>query len=414
MVEENLSDKVELFDRVTFMVTQPTSDTSPSMTGPAPVNSVNNDYLDIISYKECYNDFPNLVKECRGLVYYNDQLILKSLPFVDEYDVNDEEGKKRVEECFSPSNDGNHKYFFFPSYEGSLIRVFNFNGTWYTATNKKLDANKSRWGTEESFGAVFKKAIPENFYETLDHECSYFFYLLNTKKNRIVCQGVDTPKVYHIGTIDSSISSSINSNILNLDATLPGIEKPEKLPFTNVEEVYKYVQGQDYSQVQGVIIFEEEFADIQGNNLGAVTPRGVHDNIKLFKILAPGYKERFELRANTPSVLLRYLQLRKSDLILLSKLKELYPEEVQNFSSAEDTLTRIYTYLHKSYLLRYVKKEFVYLHQSFHRVLLKAHGWHHKDKAFNIVTLAVMTEFVDSFSAKELNIMINAYKELGI
>ena len=41
--------------------------------------------LDLFCYNRCFNDEDNFVKQCRGLVYHGDTLVLKAFSYTDEY-----------------------------------------------------------------------------------------------------------------------------------------------------------------------------------------------------------------------------------------------------------------------------------------------------------------------------------------
>ena len=43
-------------------------------------------------------------------------------------------------------------FSFFNSYEGTLIRMFNFDDKWYVTTHRKLDAFRSKWAGKTSYG----------------------------------------------------------------------------------------------------------------------------------------------------------------------------------------------------------------------------------------------------------------------
>jgi len=78
-----------------------------------------------------------MYSDCRGLVYRNDndELVFKGFPFCRELAI----------EELPAMGDTAASWRYFYSVEGTIIRVFNVDGHWYTSTNRKLDAFKSRW-----------------------------------------------------------------------------------------------------------------------------------------------------------------------------------------------------------------------------------------------------------------------------
>ena len=47
--------------------------------------------LEIYSYIECDDNQPELIKNCRGLIYHNHQLIVKTFDYTPEYTLNEKE-----------------------------------------------------------------------------------------------------------------------------------------------------------------------------------------------------------------------------------------------------------------------------------------------------------------------------------
>ena len=45
------------------------------------------------------------------------------------------------------------------AHEGSLLRAFCVNDTWYITTHRKLDAFRSKWASRQSFGAQFVESL---------------------------------------------------------------------------------------------------------------------------------------------------------------------------------------------------------------------------------------------------------------
>ncbi len=43
--------------------------------------------------------------------------------------------------------------------EGNIKQNFYFNDKWIITTHRKLDAFKSKWGSEKSFGDILKKLL---------------------------------------------------------------------------------------------------------------------------------------------------------------------------------------------------------------------------------------------------------------
>ena len=50
---------------------------------------------------------------------------------------------------------------FYDHHEGALIRVYWASGAWQVSTQKKIDAFRSRWGSSQSYGDLWAKAVDE-------------------------------------------------------------------------------------------------------------------------------------------------------------------------------------------------------------------------------------------------------------
>lgn len=277
----------------------------------------------------CSNEYVSqmdILINCRGLVFVDEKPFFQGFPFAIE--LNDE--------TVYTENLDIEKCRIYQSHEGTLIRVFNINGKWYTSTNRKLNAFKSRWAAKkETFGTCFAAAIRQffkddeeddeiylnNFYTTtLNPENKYMFILKPSEEERIVC--LSDPKIIHVGTFD------INNNLLPGEL-LEGIESPKELNFMNIDElVSDLLTNVNVKIHQGFI--------------------AIHDDGRHFKIFHPKYQELFQVRGNVPSLRFRYLMLRKNESQRM--FFELYPEMRQIASDIETQIFDLCVDLHKKYL----------------------------------------------------------------
>ena len=78
--------------------------------------------LDLFTYTTCTNDeMSEMVKNSRGVVYANDELILQSFPYTPEFN------EYEIDKIETHLTDAMVKNtLFYDSYEGTLIRVFYF------------------------------------------------------------------------------------------------------------------------------------------------------------------------------------------------------------------------------------------------------------------------------------------------
>ena len=336
------------------------------------------------------------VHQCRGVIFHNETVVMKSFPKTVEYNCkNVEDVANSLESVFSECT-------FFRSEEGTLIRVFNFNGKWYISTHRKLDSFKSRWSSKDSFGMSFEKAINhefdtnerfnqtlssvsgetvlDKFKQFLDMQKQYMFLVRNTAENRIVCLAPKNPTVYHVGTFINGVVD-LDDNIF--------ITKPEKLFFREVRDLCVHVNNDiDYNHHQGVIVFAP--------------------NNKQYKIVNDDYQTLFNIRGNEPSIKFRYLQVRMNRRDL-EGLFFLYPEMAEKFDEYENILYNISGKIHNAYIQRFIKKIHTVVPPEELHVIKACHGWHVEDRKDRKVTRNKVIEFLNLQNPTKLNKMIRTY-----
>lgn len=358
--------------------------------------------LDLFCYIRCSNEDDDFVKQCRGLVYHGDTLVMKAFPYTSEYSHTDVENLKTILSDFS-------SFSFFKAYEGALIRMFYFGNRWYISTHRKLNAFRSKWASKESFGSLFKKALEyeyeintnfrsrlgefesENplefllsrFELTLDKEKQYMFLLRNNNDNRIVCQPPIpfTTKLYHVGTFQNG--ELIDDNV--------DLQKPEKLNFSCIGDLLDFVDKKiDIKHNQGVIAFSNS------------------TNTQV-KILHNDYLELARVRGNEPSIKFRYLQVRMNKKIT-DLLYSLYPEFKSTFDEYEKNLYEIAVGIYRAYVQRFIKKNYITVPVEEYQVVKACHAWHLTDKINNKISLDRVIKTLNEQSATNLNHMIHRYK----
>lgn len=353
--------------------------------------------LDLFCYIHCDQNDSQIRKQCRGVVFKGEDLIMKGFPYNIDYTENDNQAEinQNIVSVFD-------KCSFYDAYEGSLIRMFYYGDKWFLSTNRKLDAFRSKWATKESFGSFFKKAleseyeinerlrnaIHENtdvesgdciitkFQSILDKSKQYMFLLLNNSENRIVCTAPERPTVLHVGTFDDF------ELLTDIDIYL---KHPKKLEFKNIDDLYKYTNEINYRELQGVIVFAP-------NNLQ-------------YKILNRDYFELYKIRGNEPSIKFRYLQVRLNKKYN-DGLHYLYPEYTDVFEEYEKYICDIGRSIMTSYVERFIKKNYVTVPIEEFQVIRECHNWHMQDKMTNKINLNKVIEVLNQQPATNINRMI--------
>ena len=356
--------------------------------------------LQLFCYDSCTKDDSEAVKQCRGIVFSGNDLVMKAFPYTEEIRAGDIEkysGEIILSECK-----------FYRSYEGMLIRMFYYTDKWFISTHRKLDAFRSKWSSRVSFGDIFVSCLEKEyihnsefaenldrtasnidepllsrFEKTLDKSKHYMFLLLNNQENRIVClNDPDGPGMFNVGTFNAHTGKPVEDDIY--------ISRPLEIPngqYSSLQDVYSHAQDFDYTKYQGIIIF---------------TP-----NNKQYKVLNSEYDYFFSVRGNEPSIKFRYLQVRNNEEYSKA-LRMMYPNMVGAFNSYENYIRLIAKDIFEAYVERFMKKKFASVSPDEYVIVKACHGWHLSDRKNNIVNLKRVYEELNKAPPTLINKIIRS------
>jgi len=361
--------------------------------------------LELFCYSHCDNDENPIIKNSRGVIFDgNNEKIFQGFPYTDEYVIDEKITEGTLDFIFSTPESS--KFRFFPSTEGTLLRIF-FYKKWYISTHRKLDAFRSKWSSRDSFGQIFvnslfslynkdehfKKRLGDNlseeniltaFLNTLDTNNQYIILLGCTSDNRIVCAYHDDNALFHVGTYSN------NQQEFNLDDNI-GLRKSVELFFTNYASLINYVKNSSFEEKQGIIVFH-------GNNY-----------TQQLKLVNKEYNQLYQARGNEPSIKFRYLQVRK-DKDAVDALYYLYPKFADTFDDYEYTLSQIARKINNAYISRFIKRKHIVVPKEEYTVMRSCHEWHLQDRERNRISLQKVSEILNNQSASQLNKMIRLHK----
>lgn len=365
------------------------------------VDSDEENKLDMFCYIKCSEQDNDFIKQCRGIIFNEDKIILKAFPYTVEYNNTQ---TNEINSVIKNIND----WSFFESHEGALVRMFYFNEKWFLCTHRKLNAFKSKWASKESFGIFFTNALSsyentnekfknsiksetgleektesvlDRFEKILDKNKQYMFLILNNKDNRIVCYPPENPTLYHVGTF-------VNGE-LNLDEDI-GLKKPKQLSFKTNEDLISYVDKLSYKDLQGIIAF-----DINNN--------------KQIKILNKDYQDLFLARGNEPSIKFRYIQVRMNRK-LVNMLYYLYPDMHHIFEEYENIIYNIAKSIYTAYVQRFIKKRYVSVPKEEFLIIKECHSWYMSNREQNRISLDKIFNILNEQTPTNLNHMIRRFK----
>ena len=353
----------------------------------------------LFHYVQCDDSSSEDIKSSRGIIRDGDKIVCKTFGYTPEISCTDIESVKNNIHSFSGCK-------VYDAEEGATVRLwFDTNGNkWRLSTHRKIDAYHSRWGNPnaKSFGDMFldalqwecengemkgrfttknRKSTFNDYCESLDNNKNYTYLVRNSNENRIVCDVDDHPQAYFVGAFDRS------SHFLT-EGNDSGFPTPTLRNFETIDDLVSFVSNIDSRKKQGVIVYLP--------------------NQKQVKIMNKTYLDFFSARGNEPSIKYRYLHVRK-DQNMVSMLYTLYPDHISVFEMYENILTDLSRKIHRSYVTRYINRQFVSLPQPEFFILQACHGWHIQDRVHNKISLEKVTIIIDSQPPTSLNKLIKPY-----
>lgn len=334
--------------------------------------------------------------------------------------------RELIEEFPEPENIKNYNWTV--AKEMNSLSLFFDNGEFHLKTTKQMDAFRSHWIDELSFGRIFVEAL-KNFEGTnpfnvqgctkrafehereenvvvinylssfLDKSRTYTFSLPFTGFNSLICTSPPHPVFYYCGSF-SKDGKEFTSAYDEKDPFLVSLPKQDLLSFETTENLLSFVKNLPKELGQGIIGIQKTTS----------TPIVV-------KIYNKEYKEEYDRRMKQNDLIYEYLQIRTDDPRRQNFLVE-YPELTDIIEEYDAIIDDITDQIFSMYQMKFVKKqELPIVHQLIWKIIRDLHSFYCKDRKRNIIRPEVVQEKVDSLSANDirrlvLNFMLhNTYKD---
>lgn len=314
-------------------------------------------YLKYIKFRELKEDseiFNNLVllfnkktdteiqKECNGLIL-------------------DKQTKNIVVSCqhdFESNQPEDNENFISAEYceDGTVIRLYNYKGMWYTATNKCINGQYSYWSNTKTFNDMFWETFshPKLDLSKLNPECTYLFTLLH-KDNILVVKHFTNSLIY-LGNINNVTNEVNNANDFELFSINPNIRLSEKITLN-----------------------EDDLQDLDSvcNKYFNTTKRGIilkYTNNRIYKHDFKQFTFIQNIRGNEPFIRNRYLELLTDPQSLYILLVH-YPEHKFTFSMVHHNLLVVSNEIYALYKRTHVKHSFTIKEDHlYYRTLKQLHA----------------------------------------
>ena len=352
------------------------------------------DSTEVVNNENNVNKFDDTSSNIRGLVFKNQEddkvLVASTFPYTEEF------GFSNIDIVDKIIQEGTWKYY--KSYEGTVIRIIHDEQDGVMkrviSTHKKLDAFESYWGSDKSYGELFKNEIErmyenenvfDTFLDSLNSNYNYTFLLLSNDDNKIVAS--HNNKIIFIGCFDRT------NHKYTIDVEIDSLhfERPEEIQINNTDDIMTYVENIDCKDAQGLIAIRQ-------------------DEFKLFKVINDKYKEKSMLRGNNSNLVYRYFFLKKNEQDMFIDFLDLFSNKKDLFLQTEHDFVELCNYVHMVYYQRHIMKTFVFVNPVFHSILKKIHTWHLQDKKNNICTLNAVIYHVSECDTKTLFFLLKEMK----
>lgn len=201
------------------------------------------DTLILFKYSQIDSDFSlEIVKEARGLILEDKTWNIVCYPFKKFFNY----GESYADEIDWETAKVTSKE------DGSLIKIYNYNGEWRVGTNSTIDAED----------AVLNSPYYRNFRELFDvaaDNCKFDFdrldpnytYLMElcSRHNTIVVP-YDEPKLFHIGTRNNITCEEVEVDI--------GIEKPKQYMLSSLDDCIAMAATFDFTK-EGFVVVDKNY-----------------------------------------------------------------------------------------------------------------------------------------------------------
>lgn len=279
--------------------------------------------------------------------------------------------------------------------DGTVIRLYNYQGTWYTATTRCIDATKSFWSSDKTFDSMFwescrfnEEFTKEIMLKNLDINFTYMFILLHPD-NRIVVQHEEQRAMF---------IKRINNKTQEYDSYIHG------LGLTGYFSSPVNIIPVNGNQVK-VTCDELNTKYYNSNKRGIIIRLKNENSLVSYKYDFEKYSQIKNIRGNVPLIRNRYLEL-LCNTQELELLKVYYPEHHLLFTMINHTLDNLYKNVHRLYIQSHVKHDILITeHHLYYHILRQLHGIYKKQNL--IITLDEVKKKINSLPIYVINKLLH-------
>lgn len=276
--------------------------------------------------------------------------------------------------------------------DGTVIRLYNYNSEWYTATTRCIDARKSYWSSEKTFNDMFLEIFNKSGYDIneLNTEYTYSFILIH-KENRIVVNHKYNNLIY-INRVSNVTRQEDFTNYFYNENPKRCIRRTKQIEVTSM--INYPIDDYFLNEKRGIII---KFLDTNNNSW------------KLYQYDFNSYSEIKQVRGNVPLIRMRYLEL-LNEPDNLKILESNYSENTMVFAMIKHCMNNLYKEVHNLYFQSHIKHSItVEEDHKLYRTLKQLHGQYKKQGT--IITLEEVIKKVNSLDKNVIKSLIGWVNE---
>lgn len=218
--------------------------------------------------------------------------------------------------------------------DGTIVKLYNYNGSWNTSTTRCISAKNSFWASSKSFDTLFWEVFDKNLLNFMDKNYTYIFVLLH-RDNRIVVKHNVNMLVY----VSRIHNTSFFEDFTNQFRNIYGIKRPKMMDKYEFKKLSQNVENYDCKFKRGIIIKVY------------IKEKGTWD---LYKYDFQSYKIVKDIRGNVPQIRMRYLELlTKPESLQL--LENFYQEHTFMFTFIKASLLKLVKTVYKLYVDSHIK-----------------------------------------------------------
>lgn len=220
--------------------------------------------------------------------------------------------------------------------DGTVMRLYNYKNTWYTATTKCIDARESYWSSNKTFDEMFWETFDKSYLDHLDKNSTYVFVLLHSE-NRIVVKHARNSFVY-ISRINNETMEEDYRNVFRF------AWRPRMIPYFDLDDINRFYWPQKRGVLIKVLQQKQTVEDVQGLS-----------QWKMYKVDFDQYIHIKDVRGNVPNIYVRYLELLGNE-DMQRDLEKYYYEYRNSFDQIRKDIYTLVKTIHKLYVDSHIKR----------------------------------------------------------